>query len=129
MNSECLDKWTNHDAEDEHKPGEKEQKDTLASRDSLLLLICVRYNVNWFEAAQKPKGLLLLLLICYDFRSHRFESRDYSSRLYHDENYFKPWNFTLMCSFLHLFLINVEKWICLWKYLLREWSHVEKHKF
>lgn len=30
MNGECLDKWTNHDAEDEHKPGEKEQKDILS---------------------------------------------------------------------------------------------------
>lgn len=78
MNGEYLDKWTNHDEEDENKPREKEQKDILVSRDSLLLLICVHNNVNWFQAAQKPKSLLLLLLICCDFRSHRFESRDYS---------------------------------------------------
>lgn len=55
MNGEYLDKWTNHDEEDENKPREKEQKDILVSRDSLLLLICVHDNVNWFQAAQKPE--------------------------------------------------------------------------
>lgn len=71
MNGECLDKWTNHDVEDENKLREKEEGDILAYRDALLIFICVHYNVNWFQAAQKLKGFLLLLLICYDFRSYR----------------------------------------------------------
>lgn len=71
MSGRCVDKWTN---QDENKPREKER---LAYRDLLLILICVHDNENWFQAIQKLNGLLLLLLMCYDFRSYRSESRDY----------------------------------------------------